>query len=222
MSETARDAAAVEDLAQLIVELVDASKSSDDMLDRVRRALAAAYERGITAGRSDHERTLARADRYEAEFSACKALLIAAQQRAERAEAERAEARAALETYGLAAIVRLRGSGYEPWPEAAQAEVLRVLGRPPPVSFPPLTMPLSAARAALPVEPARLQVTEITQEAGTPRTPNAAAIALHRITNADGIADAVHIARCALAELARSNSEPAPQNPPPSPTGDAE
>jgi hypothetical protein len=41
-----------------------------------------------------YEREQARADRYEAEFSACKALLIAEQKRRERAEAERAEATA--------------------------------------------------------------------------------------------------------------------------------
>jgi hypothetical protein len=82
------------------------------------------------------EREQSRADRYQAEFAACKALLIAEQKRAERAEAERAEVRAALER-----IERNEPNGI--------AIVARAL-------------------AALPVEPARRQVTENANALGAP------------------------------------------------------
>jgi hypothetical protein len=156
--------------------------------------------------------TEARADRYEAEFSACKALLIAAQQRAERAEAERAEAQEFIRS--VVEYDEYRDDDEDPLQilariEARAREVLRAL-------------------AALPVEPARRQVTEITQEAGTAvptplrlcRAPTFAGAMECRLPRGH---DGDHAFRApGEAEPARSPDQPAPQNPPPSPTGDAE
>jgi hypothetical protein len=78
-----------------------------------------------------------RADRYQAEFAACKALLIAAQTRAERAEAERATAEAPMVQWSATLAVAQRNA----------ADAIRAL-------------------AALPVEPARPRQ-ENDQKAGT-------------------------------------------------------
>jgi hypothetical protein len=130
------------------------------------------YEWEEECYRIAYERTLARADRYEAEFSACKALLIAAQQRAERAEAGRAEAerkvltleqttKGACDLY-QAAEQRASEARALALREAAD-EVLRDLLAP---------LHVIAARlralAALPVEPARRQVTENANALGAP------------------------------------------------------
>jgi hypothetical protein len=111
-----------------------------------------------SASRAEHfytgyERTLARADRYEAEFSACKALLIAAQQRAERAEAERAAAEArAKEAEEAHRALR------EIWGQSCDHERTILAQRD----------EARAALAALPVEPARRQVTENANALGAP------------------------------------------------------
>jgi hypothetical protein len=202
--------------------------------------------------RAGYERALARADRYEAEFSACKALLIAAQQRGERAEAERAEAerkvltleqttRGACDMYQAAEqrasearalaleeaaqVATATCSQGECWPhaimETLDCEIAQAI----------------RALAALPVEPARRQVTEITQEAGTPRAPKVADLAPYKQDCACGwyefdkggdahgtdvcfVGGAIRRSR--RAEPARCSDQPAPQNPPPSPTGDSE
>jgi hypothetical protein len=173
------------------------------------------------------------ADRYEAEFSACKALLIAEQKRAEKAEADRAaaeaeradikkalhvackagrqseealaaaeqrasEARAALErnqeamrlALGTLAPILARfekrcatglsgpldkgesGEGHTP----TEHKHLRALRQ----EIQRMQAAHDAALAALPVERARRQVTEITQEAGTPRAPKVADLAPYK------------------------------------------
>jgi hypothetical protein len=111
--------------------------------------------------RLGHERTLARADRYEAEFSACKALLIAAEARAEEAErrargwtenAVRAgQLTAAVEREAASLRAALEWIGND---EATSALILRTVAR--------------DALAALPVEPARRQVTENANALGAP------------------------------------------------------
>jgi hypothetical protein len=281
------------------------------------------------------EREQSRADRYEAEFSACKALLIAEQKRAERAEAERAEAelqakeaaelwagmtkardaaeqraseaRAALErvqgcvvraAHALAMALKGDGidgadltettTGVSAGLVEVDAHITRALAALPVEPRQDGTGGAEpgcadgsgkrsgtelASGAALPVEPERRQVTEITQEAGTPRAPTSAETEARLSSWAEGY-QRLHAGHRALldrvasvrqwaasrinhcrteeakfasgsvsieaaqerrtlaavlrqlnefkAEPSRRDSKPAPQNPPPSPTGDAE
>jgi hypothetical protein len=248
-----------------------------------------------------------RADRYEAEFSACKALLIAEQKRAERAEAERAAATAEFVDAAKAAVpesehprdpadwpwsIRLLGDDrracYRQRDEAQRdlrdfkRDCDRMLddayqgGKRAEAGARALALREAAERAeakaewlkhnahydglgmgwqigealalqigkdiralaALPVEPARRQVTEITQKAGTPRAPEPCQYCgctdtdspHQRAAKLHGASiSAAHLALgdpaqgvSVLARMARGATEPAPQNPPPSPTGDAE
>jgi hypothetical protein len=135
---------------------------------------------------TDHwNEALARADRYEAEFSACKALLIAEQKRAERAEAGRAEAQRDLRDFKRDCD-RMLEDAYQGGKRAeARAEEARaaleqlatladnegwVFVTESDARYTARTIIHRALRAlaALPVEPARRQVTEHANALGAP------------------------------------------------------
>jgi hypothetical protein len=138
-------------------------------------------EEEATCYRLGYQRTLARADRYEAEFSACKALLIAEQKRAERAEAERAEAEEhenswAINATDFAAIQNGRVAAAEQKASEARALALEEAAEKA-LSFCPVNTtnhrcyPVEIAEAiralaALPVEPARRPGQKEIQRAG--------------------------------------------------------
>jgi hypothetical protein len=143
-----------------------------------------------------YEREQARADRSEAEFAACKALLTAEQKRAERAEAERAEAlarakeaeeahRALREIWGQSCDhertilsqrdeARHRAGVAEQRASAARALAIEEAARAAEQAPHPFSdsgyyaAQRIRALAALPVEPARRQVTENANALGAP------------------------------------------------------
>jgi hypothetical protein len=152
-------------------------------LARACRAGATLQAGGFDAEclRLGYERTLARADRYEAEFSACKALLIAAQQRGERAEAERAatEAETRKNNEQIQYACRRLAAAEQRASEARAAleraeEGLLAHGAP----YVPVGVirswvdELRRALAALPVEPARPEQKEIKRDGDIPSAPN--------------------------------------------------
>jgi hypothetical protein len=126
------------------------------------------------------EREQARADRYEAEFAACKALLIAEQKRAERAEAERAAAERDLRDFKRDCD-RMLDDAYQGGKRAEQrASEARALAfrdaatiadncqGSPNWDIAERLRGAAIALAALPVEPARLQVTDNANALGAP------------------------------------------------------
>jgi hypothetical protein len=146
--------------------------------------------RDVDCYRLGYGRTLARADRYEAEFAACKALLIAEQKRAERAEAERAEAQRDLRDFKRDCD-RMLEDAYQGGKraEARASEALAALAaidhcietthldmggkhryglRGSPEERRAAVDLVKRALAALPVEPARRQVTENANALGAP------------------------------------------------------
>jgi chromosome segregation ATPase len=122
----------------------------------------------------------ARADRYEAEFSACKALLIAAEGRAEEAERRLADRGAGLDalTEKMARVKEMAESLAAAEQRASEARAALELAReqcalterPPAKRLATLReiLDLAIDRAALPVEPARRQVTENANALGAP------------------------------------------------------
>jgi hypothetical protein len=86
------------EVCEICARKKDDGKGSDDTCEREYLGLGTDDSRCYRLG---YERTLARADRYEAEFAACKALLIAAEGRAEEAERRAREWKETADKYTL-------------------------------------------------------------------------------------------------------------------------
>jgi hypothetical protein len=147
----------------------DDGKGSDDTCEREYLGLGTDDSRCYRLG---YERALARADRYEAEFAACKALLIAAEGRAEEAERRAREWKETADKYTLKWDAELvRRAAAEQRASEVRAALEEMFEQFENFEYTTGTEAIQRARAALaalPVEPARRQVTENANALGAP------------------------------------------------------